>query len=286
MPRALAHRRTQYGAVRGGDRCVQCLSSPASIATRWVDAGRHGRASARRDRADARGSPVDHAPTQAPPPDHGRRTRGGRGGGRAGARAGYRPSPAASGTPRCIRGRARVRTSGPLQRRDRRRARRSSRRPIRPRSGRRSPRARPHSEPRRRDHRTSRLPSGTRSCSSRCCLSSSTFWTTRTRFANVSGGSPFSLSLVYLDTERSVEITRGLRRPPCFVPDGPPARLRRVLAGTARGPEGSSEPDPRASTPILAGRLTAIDDTRPLFPLGAIVAFAAGLTATIAYEAS
>ena len=36
--------------------------------------------------------------------------------------------------------------------------------------------------------------------------------------------------------------------------------------------------------PDPARRLAALDDTRPLFPLGAVVAFAAGLTATIAFD--
>ena len=67
------------------------------------------------------------------------------------------------------------------------------------------------------------------------------------------------------------------------VPDGPDGALRRVLAGLPEQATGllarlrRVHPDP-------ARRRAAVDDTRPLFPLGAIVAFAAGLTAAIAYE--
>jgi Zn-dependent protease with chaperone function len=89
--------------------------------------------------------------------------------------------------------------------------------------------------------------------------------------------------LVYLTRNavlRSREVYADLR---ASVPDGPGGALRRVLAALARPPRGllgrlrSVHPDP-------ARRLAALEDTRPLFPLGAAVAFAAGLTATIAFE--
>ncbi len=79
---------------------------------------------------------------------------------------------------------------------------------------------------------------------------------------------------------RSREVYADLR---ASVPDGPAGALRRVLAGL---PRLSGDPLSRLRSvhPDPGRRLTAIDDTRPLFPLGAIVAFAAGLTATIAYD--
>jgi Zn-dependent protease with chaperone function len=79
---------------------------------------------------------------------------------------------------------------------------------------------------------------------------------------------------------RSREVYADLR---ASIPDGPDGALRRVLAGLPQTVHGllgrlrSVHPDP-------AQRLAALADTRPLFPLGAVVAFTAGLTATIAYE--
>lgn len=90
-------------------------------------------------------------------------------------------------------------------------------------------------------------------------------------------------ALVYLTRNavlRSREVYADLR---ASVPDGPDGALRRVLAGLPRPKPGLLErvrrvhPDPER-------RLAALDDTRPLFPLGAVVAFAAGLSSTIAYE--
>jgi Zn-dependent protease with chaperone function len=89
-------------------------------------------------------------------------------------------------------------------------------------------------------------------------------------------------TLVYLTRNavlRSREVYADLR---ASVPDGPDGALRRVLAALPRPATGwlgrlrRVHPDPEQ-------RLAAIEDTRPLFPLGAVVAFAAGLTATIAF---
>ena len=60
--------------------------------------------------------------------------------------------------------------------------------------------------------------------------------------------------------------------------------LRRVLAGLPRPKTDPVALGVRSTHPDPARRLAALDDTRPLFPLGAVVAFAAGLTATIAYD--
>ena len=90
-------------------------------------------------------------------------------------------------------------------------------------------------------------------------------------------------ALVYLTRNavlRSREVYADLR---ASVPDGQDGALRRVLAGLPRPAPGllgrvrRVHPDPQH-------RLAAVDDTRPLFPLGAVVAFAAGLSGTIAYE--
>jgi Zn-dependent protease with chaperone function len=89
-------------------------------------------------------------------------------------------------------------------------------------------------------------------------------------------------ALVYLTRNavlRSREVYADVR---ASVPDGPGGALRRVLAELPRPAPGlvgrlrRVHPDPQQ-------RLAAVDDTRPLFPLGAVVAFAAGLTTTIAY---
>ncbi len=67
------------------------------------------------------------------------------------------------------------------------------------------------------------------------------------------------------------------------VPDGPQGALRRILAGLPKqhasqwGRLRSVHPDPTR-------RLEAVNDTRRLFPLGLLVAFGAGVAATIAYE--
>ena len=89
--------------------------------------------------------------------------------------------------------------------------------------------------------------------------------------------------LVYLTRNavlRSREVYADLR---ASVPDGPGGALRRVLAALPR-PKTDPLTRVRSSHPDPARRLAALDDTRPLFPLGAVVAFAAGLTATIAFD--
>ena len=90
-------------------------------------------------------------------------------------------------------------------------------------------------------------------------------------------------ALVYLTRNavlRSREIYADLR---ASVPDGAGGALRRVLEAL---PHSRTDPLGRVRSvhPDPARRLAALDDTRPLFPLGAVVAFTAGLTATIAYE--
>jgi Zn-dependent protease with chaperone function len=89
--------------------------------------------------------------------------------------------------------------------------------------------------------------------------------------------------LVYLTRNavlRSREVYADLR---ASVPDGPQGALRRVLSALPR-PKSDPLSRLRSPHPDPARRLAALDDTRPLFPLGAVVAFTAGLTATIAYE--
>jgi Zn-dependent protease with chaperone function len=89
--------------------------------------------------------------------------------------------------------------------------------------------------------------------------------------------------LVYLTKNavlRSREVYADLR---ASVPDGRDGALRRVLAALPR-PRTDPLTRVRSPHPDPARRLAALDDTRPLFPLGAVVAFAAGLTATIAFD--
>jgi Zn-dependent protease with chaperone function len=89
--------------------------------------------------------------------------------------------------------------------------------------------------------------------------------------------------LVYLTRNavlRSREVYADLR---ASVPDGPGGALRRVLAALPR-PKTDPLSRVRSPHPDPARRLAALDDTRPLFPLGAVVAFAAGLTATVAFD--
>ena len=89
--------------------------------------------------------------------------------------------------------------------------------------------------------------------------------------------------LVYLTRNavlRAREVYADVR---ASVPDGPQGALRRILAGLPRrhasqwGRLRSVHPDPTK-------RLAAVNDTRRLFPLGPLVAFGAGVAATIAYE--
>jgi Zn-dependent protease with chaperone function len=90
-------------------------------------------------------------------------------------------------------------------------------------------------------------------------------------------------ALVYLTRNavlRSREIYADVR---ASVPDGREGALRRVLAGLPR-PRAGALGRVRRLHPDPERRLALVDDTRPLFPLGALVAFAAGLTATIAFE--
>jgi Zn-dependent protease with chaperone function len=90
-------------------------------------------------------------------------------------------------------------------------------------------------------------------------------------------------ALVYLTRNavlRSREIYADVR---ASVPDGRDGALRRVLDGLP-APSDRLLVRLRSVHPRPERRLAALDDTRPLFPLGAVVAFAAGLTATIAYD--
>jgi Zn-dependent protease with chaperone function len=79
---------------------------------------------------------------------------------------------------------------------------------------------------------------------------------------------------------RSREVYADVR---ASVPDGPGGALRRVLEALPSG-SASLLARLRGVHPLPAQRLAVLEDTRPLFPLGAIAAFAAGLAATIAYD--
>ena len=90
-------------------------------------------------------------------------------------------------------------------------------------------------------------------------------------------------ALVYLTRNavlRSRELYADLR---ASVHDGRNGALRRVLQGLPESP-GNRLVHLRSVHPRPEQRLAALDDTRPLFPLGALVAFAAGLTATVAFD--
>ena len=86
------------------------------------------------------------------------------------------------------------------------------------------------------------------------------------------------------DPQRRAPLARDLRGRPRLGPGRTgrraPTRARRAAAADRPGHSDGSG----ASTPIPSDGSPLVDDTRPLFPLGAIVAFAAGLTATIAYD--
>ncbi len=89
--------------------------------------------------------------------------------------------------------------------------------------------------------------------------------------------------LVYLTRNavlRSREVYADVR---ASTTDGPDGALRRVVGGLPTVPRDLLGRI-RAVHPAPAERLAAVDDTRPLFPLGAAAAFAAGLSSTIAYE--
>ena len=79
---------------------------------------------------------------------------------------------------------------------------------------------------------------------------------------------------------RSREVYADVR---ASVSDGPDGALRRVLAELP-APGAGLLGGVRRVHPDPSRRLAAVDDTRPLFPLGAVVAFAAGLSGTIAYD--
>ncbi|HSO01075.1 MAG TPA: M56 family metallopeptidase, partial [Gaiellaceae bacterium] len=89
--------------------------------------------------------------------------------------------------------------------------------------------------------------------------------------------------LVYLTRNavlRSREVYADVR---ASTTDGPEGALRRVVGGLpARRRDLLGRT--RAVPPPAAERLSGIDVTRPLFPLGVAAAFAAGLSSTIAYE--
>jgi len=89
--------------------------------------------------------------------------------------------------------------------------------------------------------------------------------------------------LVYLTRNavlRAREVYADVR---ASVPDGPQGALRRILAGLPRR-HGSQWSRLRSVHPDPTTRLAAVNDTRRLFPLGLLVAFGAGIAATIAYE--
>lgn len=90
-------------------------------------------------------------------------------------------------------------------------------------------------------------------------------------------------ALVYLTRNavlRSRELYADLR---ASVSDGPDGALRRVLESLPR-PNDRVVDRLRRVHPRPEARLAALGDTRSLFPLGAAVAFAAGVTSTIAYD--
>lgn len=90
-------------------------------------------------------------------------------------------------------------------------------------------------------------------------------------------------ALVYLTRNavlRSREVYADLR---ASVPDGPDGALRRVLESLP-APGNRVVDRLRRVHPRPDVRLAALRDPRALFPLGAAVAFAAGVTSTIAYD--
>jgi Peptidase family M48 len=89
--------------------------------------------------------------------------------------------------------------------------------------------------------------------------------------------------LVYLTRNavlRAREVYADVR---ASVPDGSQGALRRILAGLPRR-HASQWSRLRSVHPDPTMRLAAVNDTRRLFPLGLLVAFGAGVAATIAYE--
>jgi Zn-dependent protease with chaperone function len=102
-------------------------------------------------------------------------------------------------------------------------------------------------------------------------------------FLNVSWRIAALAALVYLTRNavlRSREVYADVR---ASVPDGQDGALRRVLAALP-AVSGRLLDRLRSVHPPPVERLAVLDDTRPLFPLGALAAFAAGLAATIAFD--
>ena len=102
-------------------------------------------------------------------------------------------------------------------------------------------------------------------------------------FADVSWRIAALALLVYLTRNavlRSREVYADVR---ASVPDGQRGALRRVL-GSPPAPSDRLVDRFRRTHPRPDQRLAALEDTRPLFPLGALAAFGAGLAATIAYD--
>ncbi len=90
-------------------------------------------------------------------------------------------------------------------------------------------------------------------------------------------------ALVYLTRNAVLRARETFADVRASVPDGPHGALRRILGGMPTSTANlwrrvwRVHPDPRA-------RLRAVDDTRVLFLPGALVAFGAGVAATIAYD--
>ena len=102
-------------------------------------------------------------------------------------------------------------------------------------------------------------------------------------FLNVSWRIAALAALVYLTRNavlRSREVYADVR---ASVTDGRDGALRRVLEALPAVSDRLFD-RLRSVHPAPAERLAAVEDTRPLFPLGAIAAFAAGLAATIAFD--
>ena len=247
-----------------------------------VDARRHGRAPPRRRRDHARGSTLDHAPAQAAPA-HGSRCAGrGRGGRGARTRTGPRPAPPLLEPARRVGRRPRLRTPGSLQHRV------GGGLVVKQAADPPAFRAVVRHELAHIRNRDVGITYFTIAVWYAFLLVAVlpflvTLLDDSDTLTNVTARLAVLALLVYLTRNavlRSREVYADLR---ASVPDGPAGALRRVLEGLPRRSADplsrlrSVHPDPRR-------RLAALDDTRPLFPLGAVVAFAAGLTATIAFD--
>ena len=185
---------------------------------------------------------------------------------------------------RSVARRARVRPPGPVHGGAHGRLARQAGRPIRLPSARSSATSSHTSGTATSASRTSRSRSGTRSCSSPCCRSRSRCSTRGSHDLGASPGGWLVLAaLVYLTRNavlRSREVYADLR---ASVPDGPDGRCDAYWPD-CRGRSRACSSQVRRVHPDPQKRLAAVDDPRPLFPLGAVVAFAAGLSSTIAYE--